>query len=210
MTQIEKITALMQEHGMSGAALMRALGLSRGTWTQWNQSQTKPKPANLKKIAELFNVSVKDLLDDSNDAPTIAEKYITFPVIGEVAAGYNHVAYEDWSGNIDIPPSWLNGKEASDYFVLRVCGDSMFPTYQDGDSVLVLKQSVADYSGQVVVVLYNDEQTTLKRIEYDQDGNWIRLVPINSLYPPITFKGEELDHCVILGIPKKLIRNIDK
>ena len=210
MTQFEKIDILRQENGMSGAALMRELGLSRGTWTQWKQSLTKPNAANLKKIAELFNVSVKDLLGDLNDAPTIAENCITFPVIGEVAAGYNHIVYEDWSGNIDIPPSWLNGKEANEYFILHVCGDSMFPTYQDGDFVLVLKQSVADYSGQVVVALYNDDQTTLKRVEYDQEGNWIRLVPINSLYPPITFKGEELDHCVILGIPKKLIRNIDK
>ena len=85
----------------------------------------------------------------------------------------------------------------------------MYPTYQDGDLVLVLKQSTMDHSGQIGVVIYDDDKATLKRIEYVMGENWMRLIPINTQYPPVTIRDERLEHCRVLGIPKKLIRNIE-
>ena len=91
---------------------------------------------------------------------------------------------------------------------MRVSGDSMFPTYQDGDIVLVLKQRVMDYSGQIGVVLYDDNKATLKRVEFVQGESWLKLVPVNPQFPPITIRDELLDHCEILGIPRILVRRI--
>lgn len=42
--------------------------------------------------------------------PEIATDVVTFPVVGSIAAGYDEIAVEDWSGEtIDIPASYLRG-----------------------------------------------------------------------------------------------------
>ena len=86
----------------------------------------------------------------------------------------------------------------------------MYPDYQDGDKVLVLKQSTLNYSGQVGVVIYNDDMGTLKRVEYKMGEDWMKLIPINPTFPPIKITNEELEHCRVLGIPKLLIREIEE
>jgi SOS-response transcriptional repressor LexA/transcriptional regulator with XRE-family HTH domain len=143
-------------------------------------------------------------------APGITDDFVTFPVLGDVAAGYGHMAVEDWTGDrIDVPASWLHGRHPEDYFVLRVSGDSMYPIYQDGDLVLVLRQDTMDHSGQIGVVIYDDDKATLKRVEYVMGEDWMKLSPINPQYPPITITDERLEHCRVLGMPKYLVREIE-
>ena len=149
------------------------------------------------------------LTDTDMNQPTVVSNYVTFPIIGEVAAGYEHFADESWTdGNIDIPETWLKGRPKEDFFVLRVCGDSMFPMYQEGDVVLVLKQSTMNHSGEIGVVVYDDDKATLKRVEYVMGEDWMKLSPVNPQFPPITIRNEALEHCRVLGIPKMLIRSI--
>ena len=126
-----------------------------------------------------------------------------------IAKGYNNIAIESWNGDkVDIPNSYLKGHTPKDFFVLCIKGDSMYPQYQDGDKVLILRQSTVNYSGDVGAVIYNDEISTLKKIEFVEDEDWLRLVPVNPNVPPILIAGEELKHCRIMGVPKLLIREM--
>ena len=140
---------------------------------------------------------------------TATEATVTFPVLADVAAGYDKDAFVDESlGTIEMPISWMKGRPQSDYFVLRVSGDSMYPQYQDGDLVLVKRQTTLDHSGQIGVVIYEDISATLKKVEYVYGEDWMRLVPINPAFPPILVEGEALEHCRVLGYPVKLMRDI--
>lgn len=142
-------------------------------------------------------------------SPIVTNKVVTFPVIGEIAAGFDKIGMEDWTGDtIEIPEAVLHGHDRSDFFVLRVSGDSMYPHYQEGDYVLVLKQSTLNYSGEVGAILYEDELVSLKKIEYVEGEDWLRLVPINPNHPPKRIEGEALAHCRIIGIPRLLIRKL--
>lgn len=210
MSMYERITNLCSMKGMSIAELERKAKVGARSIGRWDSNI--PSVDKVSRVAAVLETTVDYLYTGKKtDAPVITESYVTYPVLGEVAAGYEHIAYESWdNGNIDIPESWLRGKEKDDYFVLRVCGNSMYPDYQDGDVVLVLKQDAVDYSGQVAVALYDDECATLKRVEFDSQHTWLRFRPINTNYEPIIRRGEEQEHCRILGIPKKLIRNIEE
>ena len=174
-----------------------------------------PSDVNLQKIADYFGVSIEYLKGKTDESkkipsPNLTNDYTAFPVIGEVAAGYDSLAVEDWEGEvIDIPNSWLKGRSEEEFFVLKVKGDSMYPAYQDGDKVLVLKQSTLDYSGQVGVILYDDEYASLKKVEFKTGEDWLRMVPINPSHPIKKVENENLEHCKILGIPKMLIREIE-
>ena len=86
----------------------------------------------------------------------------------------------------------------------------MYPQYQEDDKVLVLRQSTMNHSGQVGVVIYGDENATLKKIEYAYGEDWMKLIPINPMYPPVEIKNEELEHCRVLGIPRLVLREINE
>lgn len=216
-----RIKYLRKELGLNQIELANALNreyelkVDRVMVSKWETGFQTPIIGTAKCIAEFFNVSLDYLMGEADNgdrtpAPKITENYTTFPVIGEVAAGYDSVALEDWEGEtVDIPNSYLRGRNKSEFFVLKVKGDSMYPEYQEGDRVLVLKQTTLNFSGQVGVVLYDNELATLKRVEYKQGEDWMRFVAINPIFPPRTVRDTELELCRVLGIPKLLIRNID-
>ena len=200
------------ERDLTQDQLASIIGVSKSTIGMYEQGKRVPKvDATLKRLADFFDVSIDYLmgLSDSFPAPNITEEYTTFPVIGEIAAGYDHIALESWDGDtVDVPDSYLRGYQKDEFFVLCVKGDSMYPAYQDGDKVLILKQPVMNFSGEIGAVLYDDEIATLKKVEYKQGEDWIRLVPVNPNFPPMTIEGEQLNHCRIIGIPKLLLREV--
>lgn len=206
---------LCNEKNVKPSPMLESIGIQKTAATNWKNRRSKPTHANLQKIADYFGVTVEYLMGQNEGKktphPNTTEDYTTFAVIGEVAAGYDSIAVEDWEGEtVDIPNSWLKGRNKEDFFVLKVKGDSMYPTYQEGDKVLVLKQTTLNYSGQVGVILYDDEYTSLKKVEYKMGEDWLRMVPINPTHPTKKVVGEELEHCRILGIPKMVIREIEE
>lgn len=172
----------------------------------------------LEKIAAVLNTSPSYLMgwEEKRTAPVPSfpsprepHDVVRISVRGDIAAGYNNYADESWDGDyIEIPRSYLKGADLSEFFVLRVKGDSMYPMYQEGDRVLIKKQSTMDYSGEIGAILYDDDMATLKKIEYVKGEDWLRLVPVNPNVPPVTISGEDLAHCRILGVPRLLIRDI--
>ena len=140
-----------------------------------------------------------------------AEDTVWMRVIGEVAAGYDHIANEDWEGEkIEVPRSLFHGRPASDFMVLKVIGDSMSPDYQEGDRVLIKKCDTMPCSGKIGLFRYNGDTTTLKRIDYKSGEDWVNLVPINPWYPPIRLEGEKLTRCAVIGVPVYLFREIEE
>lgn len=194
--------------GLTMKELGDRVGVSESAISLYELGKRRVSDEMLLRLSEELDTDVNHLLGRSE--PDLAENYVTFPILAEPAAGYDRFAeYEDYSaGNIDIPLSWLKGRPKSDYFVIKVHGDSMYPTYQDGDLVLILKQTTFNYSGQIGVVMYDDNMGTLKKVEYVYGEDWMRLVPINPAYPPIMIRDEKLEHCRVLGIAKMVIREI--
>ena len=199
-----------EELGLTLKEVADYVGVSEGTVSRWESGAIgNMKRQRLAKLSKILQISAPVLVGEES-SPAIADSFVTFPIISETAAGYDTFAeHEDYdAGDIDIPLSWLKGRPKSDYFVIKVHGDSMYPVYHDGDLVLVLKQSTFNYSGQVGVVVFDDNMGTLKRVEYVYGEDWMRLVPINPSYPPVMIRDEKLEHCRVLGIAKMVIREV--
>ncbi len=210
MTTGQRIKKLRKKLKLSQDELAKQTGYTdRSSIAKIESDKCELTESKIKAFSEVLGTTPAALMGLIEIESFTIEKPVSFEIIGDVAAGYNHFAeYENDLGQIDVPMSWLKGRPKNDYFVLRISGDSMFPAYQEGDLILVLKQSVMDYSGQIGVVLYDDDKATLKRVEYVDGESWIKLVPINPQFPPITIRDELLDHCKILGIPRILLRRI--
>ena len=217
----DRILQALKQADLSYGELAKLTGISKSALQRYATGETKKIPIDsIEAIAKATNVSAQYLMgwdesetetyiDDKFPSPNITEDYTTFPVIGDIAAGYNHIANESWDGDkVDVPNSYLKGYSPQDFFVLCVKGDSMYPQYQDGDKVLILRQSTVNYSGDVGAVIYDDEISTLKKVEFVKGEDWLRLVPINPNVPPILIEGEDLEHCRVMGVPKLLIREM--
>lgn len=220
----KRLSQLLNETDENTYTLAKKLSLTPATISRYANGLMAPKVPTLYAMADIFDVNPLWLLGfdvprakqpESKKinlpSPNITEDYTTFPVEVEIAAGYEHIALEDWEGDtVDISNDYLRGHDNSEFFVLRVKGDSMYPEYQDGDKVLVLKQPAVNYSGQVGVAVYDGELATLKKIEYTEGESWVRLVPINPAFPPKLIENEDLEYLRVLGIPKLIIREVNK
>ncbi len=202
--------------GLTYQELADKAGMSKSTLQRYETGTIKNIPiARLQSLSSALEMDPNELIgiQPATDlpAPLVTDDVVTFPVLGEVAAGYDQLPGDNWTGDtIEIPRSYLHGRELSDFFVLKVKGNSMYPDYQEGDHVLILRQSTMDRSGQIGVIIYGDEASTLKRIEYVEGEDWMTLRPVNPQYPPVTIRDEALEHCTVLGVAKMVIRDLEQ
>lgn len=125
------------------------------------------------------------------------------PLAGRVEAGMPVLAVENIEGSVTVDRSMV-GRDAAQYFALRVRGDSMIEAgIHDGDIAVVRQQETAE-DGQVVVALAGGEEGTLKRFYLDRKKRRVRLQPENSRMRPIYAKD-----VTIQGVVKGVIRKLD-
>jgi repressor LexA len=121
----------------------------------------------------------------------------SIPFLGRIAAGRPIEAVTQ-SEMVRVPDGMLQSKSC---YVLQVTGDSMIDEgIFDGDYVVIEQAEVAD-NGDIVAVLINNEETTLKRIE-QLPGKTI-LHPANQNMSEMVYKPEEIQ---IQGILRGLLR----
>ena len=217
MTDIKGIISRLKESveksGYSYVELEKRTGIAKSSIQRYVSGTTKKIPIDaVQAISKAVGVSAEYVLgwEDSNRyiSPTITDDVVLFPVIGEIAAGYDEIAVENWNGAVvEVPASYLKGRDKKDFFVLEVRGNSMYPLYQEKDIVLILKQNYIDHNGDVGAVIYDGECATLKRIDISDD--MVRLSPINPEYQPKELRGADLEMYHILGVPRMLIREIN-
>lgn len=168
-------------------------------------SSLESKKLNEENLYNFFcKILERTLVTPSNIYPV--KGLVSFEEIGTVKAGYNGMADETPTGKIvDIPAAMLNGRPKEDFFMLRVNGDSMYPTLVDGDSILVQRCTSVD-SGTLSVVLYNGDEASVKKVNYASGEDWMELIPINPEYKTKRIEGSDLEQCRVLGKVVKLIR----
>lgn len=204
----ERIAAARIAAGLTQDDLARLIGTSRPNLCRYETGVVKEIPREkIAAIAKALRVSSAYL--EGYDVTT-TDDVIQLPIIGDVAAGFDHLMTQAWDGEtVEIPRSYLRGRPASDFFALRVEGTSMYPDYQDGDIVIVLRQSTLNNSGDIGVIRYEGDKATLKKVEFVYGEDWMLLIPLNTNgHSPQLVKDAALEECSVLGIPRMVIREL--
>lgn len=177
------------------------------------------KRSNLNIPSEYFPVFANDLgttveyltwqTDDPNpvqDESVVKRKTaIRIPVLGRVPAGIPIEAIEDVLDFEELDAQVYSSDH--EYFGLQIKGDSMYPRYLDGDTVIIRRQSTCD-NGDDCVVYVNGYDATLKSVHFVSNGG-IRLQPLNPEYSPRTYYPGD-DPVSIAGVVVELRRKIKK
>ncbi|MDC0418014.1 transcriptional repressor LexA [Pelagibacteraceae bacterium] len=124
---------------------------------------------------DIFNTFTPSVIKGGLDiTPNTASE---ISILGSIAAGTPIEAIQQEVDRVALPENLQNNGE---HYGLKVKGDSMIEAgINDGDTVIVKKTSEVD-TGQIAVVLIDDQEATLKRIR--KKGNTIALEAANKNY----------------------------
>ena len=117
---------------------------------------------------------------------------VVVPIINNVSAGYpQHFTDLDYPRG--VADEYIRCPDVHDpqAFAARVVGDSMEPSYHEGDIVIFSPNTPARSGNDCFVRFDADEGTTFKRMYQDNDAA-LRLQPLNSRYPAKTYPREQV------------------
>ncbi len=118
------------------------------------------------------------------------------PVVNKVAAGYPR-EFTDLGFPARVADEYVSAPDVRDpeAFAARVVGDSMSPRYVEGDIVVFSPERDTPEGSDCFVRLERDDETTFKRVFFEQDvrgREMIRLQPLNPEYPPRSVAREDV------------------
>ena len=192
----------------------RDLGIPYTTFAEWYNANIYPKIDKIEMLANYFDIKKSDLVEDKdklyNQLKNIGTMYVSktdmvkVPILGVVKAGYDYLAQENWIGTLDVEKNIIN--DGSEYFALKVIGDSMSPVLIQDDIVVVKKQNDFE-NGDIVVAIVNGNEATIKKGKKTDSS--ITLQPMNPSYDPLVFTYDEVKSIpvTIVGIVKQLKRD---
>ena len=185
---------IRDEKGLKDIDVARMTGISRSNLSGWKSGVSRPKYANMVKIADVLGVSV-DYLMTGGEAQEV-KSGVAIPILGFVAAGVPISAITDIIGEVSISPAEAKKGE---HFALKIHGDSMEPLINEGDIVVVRSQPEAE-NGDIVIAQVNGDQATCKRLMVTANG--IVLRSLNPKYDPMVFSADEVDNLPVQIIGK--------
>lgn len=179
----EYLSKIRKEKDISLRDVEKLTGIGYAHLSMIENGKRNVTPALLRNLATLYNIDYINLYEkagylDLIETKDLKENKQAFPLLGKVRAGYNYLAQENIVGWITIDKKLA---DPENYFALKILGDSMQPVLYSDDIVIVHRQPDVE-SGQVAIVLVDDEEGTIKKVvKYD---DYIELVAFNSYYPP--------------------------
>lgn len=199
-TMGKRIKTLREKRGFTQSQIAERLNMNPANFSSYERDKSIPPSDKLSQIADILHTSTDYLLcriddytfDNSNNYSIknhelkIAEEKSNYscsigqtPLIGTICAGNGLIAEDNIEEYIHFP---FSKKQQPDY-ALRVKGSSMQGAdISDGDIVFLRKEKWAEYNGQIVAVIINGEEGSLKRMKWTEGSPFIKLIPENIEY----------------------------
>lgn len=201
----DRIKQLRENKNLTQTELAEILGMKTYTTvSKWESNDNFPKGKDLKRLAELFNVT-SDFLLGLDEAPKQTKKIETIynqldpprqakvydfasyqlkeqnnkvvPLFGQTAANPTELTYGDSTYGETVE---VNVPDKADC-ALVVKGDSMEPEYHDGDIVFYKTQPIIE-NGEMAIVEINGDGVTLKKVYFNYDEDKVILRSLNDKY----------------------------
>lgn len=200
-TFAQRLKYAMELRNMKQSELVEKTKISKSSISTYLSGEYEPKQNNVFKIAGALDVSVaylmgwEDKILDEEKSEVVFSNNVRIPILGSVPAGIPIESVEDVLGYTEISSSLASKGE---YFALKVKGDSMYPRIQDGDTIVVKKQSDVE-SGEVAVLYINGYDSTVKQVKKEINGIWVIPWNTQSDFKKRFYHADSEDEIEILG-----------
>lgn len=154
-----------------------------------------------KKLNQTFASQTSEHRDDSTKDQTEGAmpmlphpvKAPSIPLINHVAAGYPK-GFTDLDYPARIADDYIAAprNDDPDAFAATVVGESMTPEYREGDIVVFSPLADVVEGCDCFARIEPDHETTFKRVFFEDQGNRVRLQPLNPKFPPRILDREDI------------------
>lgn len=185
---MNKLKMLRENKGLLQSDVAKVIKVSTSAYGFYETGKRDIPTSTLVQLATFFGVTTDYILGNY-------EKSTIINVYSSVHAGILSEMIENIVDTEEISEKMANSGKT--YFGLKVRGDSMSPTYMEGDTLIVEKTSTCE-SGQDCIVAINGDEAFLKRVFINENG--ITIQSLNAKYQPHTFTNKD-----IVELPVKII-----
>ncbi len=194
--------------GFTQPAFAELAGTTKKSQIDYEKDFTQPKANYLASIAEhgadiLYIVTgVHSLEQKKSQKSDFLDEFDLVNVYDvDISAGHGSICGGDARpiSRLAFRKDWLkrHGFYAKDLIIVYATGDSMFPTIQDKDPLLINTTDKALTDG-FIYVIRTGENFWVKRIQRQLDGS-ILLISDNKAYPPMPLALNEASDVEIMG-----------
>lgn len=194
-----RIRERRKELKLTQAALAKAVGVSAASVTLWEKEETAPKGENLFSTAKKLRCDVDWLLygkgnPENNTISPVNKLQGQYPVLDWVQAGNWSTINETAKHEADHYPCPVKCSDKT--FLLKVRGQSMAPTFNEGELIFVDPEVEAIHGKYVVARLDDENEATLKQLIIEGGHKFLKAA--NPSWPtqiqPIN------GNCTIVGV----------
>ena len=176
--------------------ICKDLNFKEMTFSDWVNAKTYPRIDKIEKMAQYFGIEKSDLIEKRKRTASTTTS-ILIPVLGRIVAGKPMDAITDIIDYEEITPRMA---QKGKHFALVVKGNSMEPTLQEGDVVIVRQQPTVE-NGEIAIVLVNGNEATVKEVKEAPAG--ITLIGHNvAVYTPHFYTREQIESLPITILGK--------
>lgn len=202
----ERIANARTRTEYSQERVAKMLGVSRAAVAQWERGTAVPGVDRIKDLATVLGIDPAELAfgaprEGEPSAPTAKLRDDSLVLVNErevraSAGGGAVVEAEDVNGTWGFPRDWLKYElraKPADLDVITIDGDSMSPTLEPGDKVVVDRSRTAP-SPPGVFIVWDGMATVAKRLEFipNSDPPRVRILSDNPRYQPYERTAEEV------------------
>ncbi len=188
MSKTPDLKAIRTSLGLGQQFIAGALGVEVATYSKLERGKIQLTVERLYKLSKIFNLTPEEILhfgsSQVSNGKTKHADNVTFVPVAAQAGLFNGFSSEH-STDTTIPFSLPIFYER-DLFLINLEGDSMYPTFCNGDYILVKQLDFTSKNikwGEPYLIITDDGQV-VKRIMKSQAKNSILLKSDNHLYEP--------------------------
>lgn len=206
----DAIRARLKELDLSQAEFSKKVGKSPG----WSGARFLPsvdsmvrylaykEPTTLERLLRALQWTPEQFAKETGlEIPSLSRRTDALPVrryrIPIVGAGAGLPVWNDGGEFVILDLPELRGKPERELFAVRIQGDSMSPTYLNGDVVVCWTQGQPE-AGRVVAVHQHGDGLIIKRLQ--KVGSQVMLYSDNPTYPPMLLGEYDRIYGVVLGM----------
>ena len=186
----QKLRELRKLEGWTQEEVAKKLGVSKQTYSHYENEKRKPGLEMIQKLAKVYQVDIGIVFGNElkvnpeiSESPATYNTAVKIPIIGTIAAGEPILAEQNIIGYAPAPP--MMNLEGRNTFYLEVKGESMNREFANGSFVLVDRDLQIE-NGQIAAVMVNGDEATVKKI--NRTDNILTLIPLSSddsYYPEV-------------------------
>ena len=182
--------------------LAEALGVTRQTISNRIKNTSQVTVSELKKIEEFFNV---DLFSNPEEDDVIKIDYYKDVF---ASCGNGNIIFSEEKVSLGISTALINGYSAQkDYSIINASGNSMSPTIDSGDKLIVEHWNNGQIQDNKIYVFCFNNDFFVKRLSKNLDE--IIIKSDNPEYRIRTINGSTAEELILIGKIVGIIKSVN-